>query len=179
MVVPDAENKRAQLVKEEEAEEERERGQMHLTKHFTETKRFSPLFTGGRFWVLKDEIHAITMNDLELSLINMKTSTLIATHKQTNEDIATFLVSPNEQLIATSNRNYMIRVFKLDVENFANMECLKMFKTPGHLTIELAFDATGFLCSNYPPVSRDFDLIHHSLDHHWETDHFSAGTFGI
>lgn len=96
MVVPNVEDKRAQLVKAAEEEEERERGQLHLTRHFTETKRFSPLYTGGKFWVLKDETHAIAMNDLELSLINMRTSTLIATHKQTNEDIATFIVSPNE-----------------------------------------------------------------------------------
>lgn len=63
-------------------------------------------------------------------------------------------------MIATSNRNYMIRVFKLDVENFANMECLKMFKTPQQLTVELAFDATSrFLaCGTTDSHIKVFDV---------------------
>ena len=35
---------------------------------------FEPAYTGGKFIVMNDEIHAIAMNDLKVSLYNLKTS---------------------------------------------------------------------------------------------------------
>ena len=54
----------------------------------------------------------------------------------------------------------MIRVFKLDVDNFGSMECLKMFKTPQQLTVELAFDSTSrFLaCGTTDSQIKVFDV---------------------
>ena len=54
----------------------------------------------------------------------------------------------------------MVRVFKLDVDGFDTMECLKMFKTPQQLVVELAFDATSrFLaCGTTDSHIKVFDV---------------------
>jgi WD40 repeat protein len=52
------------------------------------------------------------MNDLKVSLFDFSSSQVIGTHSQLNEDISTFALSPNQELFATANKNFLIRIFK-------------------------------------------------------------------
>ena len=45
---------------------------------------------------MNDEVHALAMNDLKVTLYNLETSQVESTHTQENEDISTFALSPNE-----------------------------------------------------------------------------------
>ena len=53
---------------------------------------------------MRDEKHALALNDLKVTLFNLRTSQVVATLEQENEDIATFALSPNQQILATSNK---------------------------------------------------------------------------
>ena len=92
------------------------------------------------------------MNDLKVTLIDLKTSQAVGTLVQENEDISTFAVSPNEEWLATSNKNFLIRIFKMPKRNedgffngseFSSMECVKLFKTQNQLCLELCFDPSS------------------------------------
>ena len=61
-----------------------------------ELKQFAPMYTGGKLVVLKDEVHALAMNDLRVSLFNLRSSRVLGIHAQENEDISTFALSPNQ-----------------------------------------------------------------------------------
>ena len=45
---------------------------------------------------MNDNIHALSMNDLKVTLYNIQNSQVEGTHVQENEDISTFALSPNE-----------------------------------------------------------------------------------
>jgi len=53
---------------------------------------------------MKDEEHALALNDLKVTLFNLRTSQVISTLEQENEDISTFALSPNQQILATANK---------------------------------------------------------------------------
>lgn len=94
--------------------------------------------------ILNDERHALSMNDLKVSLFDMQTSQVIGTHTQENEDISAFAISPNQEIFATANKNFLIRIYKMPQrlqddetgqllysgKEFETMECIKTFKTP-------------------------------------------------
>ena len=67
-----------------------------------------------------------------------------------NEDISTFAISPNQAYLATSTKNSLIRVYKLPTlpdaaSSFSEMECIKTFKTPNQLVVEMQFDPSSKL----------------------------------
>ena len=103
-----------------------------------ELKEFPPCYTGGTFIVMRDEKHALALNDLKVTLFNLRTSQALSTLKQENEDISTFALSPNQHYFATSNKNFLIRLFYMpdissdgfDPSEFGKMECFKILKTP-------------------------------------------------
>ncbi len=53
---------------------------------------------------MKDEKHALALNDLKVTLFNLRTSQVVSTLEQENEDISTFALSPNQQILATANK---------------------------------------------------------------------------
>jgi len=86
------EDKRKKLIEKDESFEPKE---VRLTKHLREIRQFPPMHTGGAFHILKDERHALAMNDLKICLLDIQDHKLLATLEQENEDIATFAISPN------------------------------------------------------------------------------------
>jgi len=61
-----------------------------------ELVKFPPAYTGGAFVVMKDEKHALGMNDMQVTLFNLKTMQVLGTLKQENEEISTFALSPDQ-----------------------------------------------------------------------------------
>ena len=118
-----------------------------------ELKQFPPCYTGGAFILMRDEKHALALNDLKVTLFNLRTSQVLSTLEQENEDISTFALSPNQRYLATANKNFLIRLFEMpdisaegfDPVEFKKMECFKMFKTSTQLVVEITFDPSSKL----------------------------------
>lgn len=112
-----------------------------------ELRKFPPVFTGGAFAMMKDEEHALGMNDMSVTLFNLKQMQVLGTLKQENEEISTFALSPNQQYLATANKSALIRVFKmpeaLSLQNFSKMECVCSFRTPNQTVLEMTFDPSS------------------------------------
>jgi len=172
MAIPEMQqDKRAKIEEERAKSTEQAQGKknLRLTKHFKQQSQFAPSYTGGTFNVFNDERHSLSMNDHRVTLFDFKTGRVVGTLAQQNEDITTFALSPNEELLATANKNFLIRLFKLpqrkedglfDGEEFSKMECLTMFKTPNQLTLELTFDPSSrFLaCGTSDSHIKVFDV---------------------
>ena len=84
-----------------------------LTRHFAQEKSFGPLHTGGMFILSKLGRVALALNDDKVTLLNVDSGETVGQVKEDNEDILSFALSPNQQLLATSNKNYMVRVYKI------------------------------------------------------------------
>lgn len=99
-------DKRKKILKEEADEEEQENAgkDVRLTKHMKEIRQLPPMHTGGTFQVLKDEKHALSMNYMKISLLDIQDFKLLASLVQENEDISTFALSPNQEYLATANK---------------------------------------------------------------------------
>ena len=61
-----------------------------------ELKKFQPAYTGGTFVLMKDEEHALGMNEQKVTLFNLRNMKVIGTLAQENEEISTFALSPNQ-----------------------------------------------------------------------------------
>ncbi|CDW89939.1 transducin beta-like protein 3 [Stylonychia lemnae] len=118
---------------------------IRLTKHYDLHRDFQPLYTGGQFKILKDEQHALSLRDGKICLFSIETSKVLASLSQENEDILTFAISPNQQLLAISNKNYLIRLYKVpeSIENFSQLEELSTFKTINQMVLEMNFDPSS------------------------------------
>ena len=46
-----------------------------------ELRKFPPVFTGGAFAMMKDEDHALGMNDMSVTLFNLKQMQVLGTLK--------------------------------------------------------------------------------------------------
>jgi len=118
-----------------------------------ELKQFAPCYTGGAFHLMRDEKHALALNDLKVTLFNLRTNQVLSALEQENEDIGTFALSPNQRYLATANKNFLIRLFEMpdtslegfDPAEFKKMECFKMFKTSTQLVVEMTFDPSSKL----------------------------------
>ena len=85
--------------------------------------------------MLSSSVHALSLNDDKISLVELATNQVLATLSSENEDISTFVVSPNELLVAAAYKNGLVRIFKLPdldldfvPESFSQMDCHKVFK---------------------------------------------------
>ena len=118
-----------------------------LTKNFKLDLEFGPAYTGGAFIVTKDCKHAFGLNDNKVALIEIATGQVKRTLGEEGEDILTMSISPNQKLLATSNKNYMIKVYRLPDQQEDGTEwkpeVMQMFKSPGQLTLEMCFDPSS------------------------------------
>jgi WD40 repeat protein len=96
---------------------------------------------------MKDEEHALGMNEQKVTLFNLRNMKVIGTLAQENEEISTFALSPNQQYLATSNRSALIRIFKMpevvESHDFSKLECVGTFRTPNQLVLEMTFDPSS------------------------------------
>jgi hypothetical protein len=81
-----------------------------LTRNFKLVSEVAPLFTGGKFIASKDGVSAWALNDFKVSHFTLQ-GKAISTISEENEDVLTFALSPNERLVATTNKTYMTRVY--------------------------------------------------------------------
>lgn len=142
MQVPEKDmNKRENLEKQRHAEENKSSKPLdiRLTKHFKESKRFEPAFTGNAaFYIFDGNQYAVALNDFKISLFMLETNKVLSTFELEKEDINTFVVSPNERFLATSSKNGLVRVLELppydefssdmNPDVFKKMEASKVFK---------------------------------------------------
>ena len=75
------------------------------------TKEFPPLYTGGKFSISKDFKHAFALNNGKIAIFDFSTASLTYTLEEDNEEAINFAVSPNEKYIATTNKNFLTRVY--------------------------------------------------------------------
>lgn len=107
-----------------------------LTKHFSLHSQVEPAYTGGKFIVSKDATTAWALNDSKVTHLSLDNCAPLSTTSEENEDILTFAVSPNEQLLATTNKTYMVRVY----QDKKQVQC---FKTMGQMCMEACFDPSS------------------------------------
>ena len=67
-----------------------------LTKHFKLTKEFVPTYTGGAFIPLKDNKHALAMNEGKITLMSLQNGNVLGELELDNEEILNFAISPNQ-----------------------------------------------------------------------------------
>lgn len=129
-----------------------------------EIRQLPPMYTGGSFQVLRDEKLALSMNDNKVSLLDIQDFKLLASLVQENEDISTFALSPNQEYLATANKQSLIRVFNFSMEpqEFSKMECQKVFRTPNQVCLQVKFDPSSrFLAAGTTDSHiKIFDVIH-------------------
>ena len=104
--------------------------QVRLTQHLKIKREYGPVFTGGTFQVLKDGKHALCLRDDSITVYDTHSNSMISCLTLPKEDIVTFCLSPNGQMLALSNKSSLLRLFKMpeDLKLFGDMECLKTFK---------------------------------------------------
>lgn len=147
MNVPKDEINKREKVEDQRMDNEGSKN-LRLTKHLKPVREFKPCFTGGAFEVIQNGTMAIAVNDMKVCLFELASNQLLSTLSHENEDVSTFAVSPNQQWLATSNKNSLIRVYRLpqlpeDAASFSEMECLKTFKTTNQLVVEMQFDPSS------------------------------------
>ena len=91
-----------------------------LTRHFKLESEVVPLFTGGKFIASKDGVSAWGLNNGKVSHFTL-TGSHLQTVSEDNEEVLTFAVSPNERLLATTNKTYMTRVYSLSENGVKNV----------------------------------------------------------
>ena len=118
-----------------------------LTRHFKLEKEFGPSYTGGQIVLTKDGTIAFALNNDKISIVEVDTGRVISEIHEENEDILTFELSKNQQILAASNKNYMVRVYKLpqDLTEIQpnSIKCFQVFRTQTSFGLELAFDPSS------------------------------------
>lgn len=159
---------------------------VRLTKHLSLVKEIPPLYTGGSFSVLKNDRHCLAMRDAKICIFDrLSSKVLTVISGQEGEEVLAFAVSPNQSILALSNKNYMIRVFALPDElsidsmngkPLSNLQQLHTFKTAGQMCLELSFDPSGrFLAVGTADSQiKVFDVVKG-----FQTHNFTGGHRGI
>ena len=123
--------------------------QVMLTKHFKLHTEIVPAFTGGKFIMLKGSKFAFAHNNSQVSLIDVASGKVVGKIEQENEDLINFEVSPNQKLLATTNKGYLVRVYSIGEmptnfdQEWKHESQVVSFKTGSMLGLELCFDPSS------------------------------------
>jgi hypothetical protein len=109
MAVPEETMNKRQVIEDARKPEK----ELRLTKHMKLQKEFVPIYTSGAFTVMKDGVHALALNDGAITIVELKQNKFVSKLTLENEDIVTFALSPNESLLAISNKNSLVRIFRM------------------------------------------------------------------
>jgi len=95
--------------------------------------------------VTKDGKHAFGLNNNKVARIEVETGDMKGLLGDEEEDILTIALSPNNKFLATSNKNYLIKVYKLPEQEIEEWkpEVMQQFRSPGQLTLEMCFDPSS------------------------------------
>lgn len=123
---------------------------MLLTRFFKQEKNFGPTYTGGTFVISKDGDHAYAINDNKVTVMCLESGKVLGQIEEENEDILTIAVAPNQQLIATSNKTSLIRIYQVPQQGFDSEnvdlwkpKCVQIFRSQASLALELVFDPSS------------------------------------
>mmetsp|Transcript_27383 Transcript_27383/g.36612 ORF Transcript_27383/g.36612 Transcript_27383/m.36612 type:complete len:103 (-) Transcript_27383:2596-2904(-) len=87
--------------------------ELMLTRNFKLQKDFSAAYTGGTFALLKDGRFGLGLKDETVSLIHIDTGRAMGKLGEENEPIITFSVSPNQQILVTTTKNYTVKAYRM------------------------------------------------------------------
>ena len=87
--------------------------ELMLTRNFKLQKDFSAAYTGGAFVLLKDGRFGLGLKDETVSLIHVDSGRAMGKLAEENEAIITFAVSPNQQILVTTTKNYMVKAYRM------------------------------------------------------------------
>ena len=87
--------------------------ELMLTRHFKLDKEIGAAYTGGTFVLLKDARFGLGLKDETISLIHIDSARVMGSLTEDNESIISFAVSPNQQILVTSTKNYMIKAYRI------------------------------------------------------------------
>ena len=87
--------------------------ELMLTRNFKLEKEFSAAYTGSTFAILKDGRFAMGLKDETISLIHVDSGRVMGKLAEENEQIISFAVSPNQQIIVTSSKSYMVKAYRI------------------------------------------------------------------
>ncbi len=84
-----------------------------LTKYLSKKGTFSPVYTGGPLFFLKNEQEAFGARDNTIVHFKVPSAEIIKTYEQEGDDIITFALAPTETILATSTKGYIIRIWSV------------------------------------------------------------------
>ena len=124
-----------------------------LTRNFKLEKEYGAAYTGGTFRLLKDGRYALALKDEKVNLIHVDTAVVLGTLAEENEAVITFDLSPNQNILATTTKNYMVKAYRLptlpepsqepsSVEAW-KPELFQSFRLVGCLGLEVSFDTSS------------------------------------
>ena len=119
-----------------------------LTRHFKLEKEYGAAYTGGAFAILKDARYGLGLKDAKINLIEIDTGRVLGTLAEENEDIISFTVSPNQKILVTATKSYMVKAYRLadsideSIESWAP-ENFQTFRLVGSLALELCVDPSS------------------------------------
>ena len=131
------------------------RQELLLTRHFKLEKDYSAAFTGGTFVLMKDGRFGLALNDENISLVHINSGRVLSKLAEESEQIITFVVSANQQILVTTSKNHMVKAYRLpslecfieDIENCLpelwKPQNFQTFRLTGCLGLELAIDPSS------------------------------------
>jgi len=122
-----------------------------LTRNFKLDKEVTAAYTGGTIVLLKDGRFALGLKDETISLIHVDTGRLFGRLAEENEAVITFCVSPNQQILVTTTKNYLVKAYRLpqlpepdsEEPQVWQPQHFQTFRLTGCLGVELTVDPTS------------------------------------
>ena len=87
--------------------------ELMLTRNFKLKKEFAAAYTGGPFVVLKDGRYGLGLKDEVVCLIQIDSGKVLGKIVEENEAVISFTVSPNQQILVTTTKNYLVKAYRL------------------------------------------------------------------
>ena len=67
--------------------------------------------------LLKDGKHGLALRDETITLIEVDTAKVLGRLAEENEAVITFALSPNQQILVTATKNYMVKAYRFPSES--------------------------------------------------------------
>ena len=116
-----------------------------LTRNFKLEMEFGAAYTGGTFVLLRDGVHGLGLKEDKINFIEIDTAKVKGTLAEENEDIITFAVSANQQILVTATKNYMVKAYRLPTifDESWHPENFQTFRLISSLGLELTIDPSS------------------------------------
>ena len=100
---------------------------------------------------MKDGKHALALRDEVVTLLEVDTGKVLGSLVEENEQVITFALSPNQQVLVTATKSYMVKTYRMpqempaadDQEATWKPELFQNFRLVGCLALELCVDPSS------------------------------------